>query len=355
VSEVHFVVPDGIDDPERPSGGNVYDRRVSRGLAALGWTVHEHAVPGDWPRPGAAARAALDAAVAAVPDGSLMLIDGLIASTAPDELVPAAVRRRLVILVHMPLGVGRPDNFGPDAAVRERAMLSAAAAVVTTSKWTRDRLIDAYGLPGERISVAEPGVDPARVATATGPGGRLLTVAAVTRHKGHDVLLSALAKIADRPWHWTCVGSIAREPAYVDDVRRQARADGVDDRVHFTGAVPPAGVDAAYAQADVLVVASHAETYGMVVPEALARGVPVVATAAGGLPDALGTARDGTRPGLLVPPNDPGALAEALSDWFADASLRRRLRRAARDRRATLSGWSETSERIATALTEAAA
>ena len=51
MTEVHVIVPEGIDDPARPSGGNTYDRRVCRGLAALGWTVHEHAVPGAWPRP----------------------------------------------------------------------------------------------------------------------------------------------------------------------------------------------------------------------------------------------------------------------------------------------------------------
>ena len=54
MTEVHVIVPEGIDDPARPSGGNTYDRRVCRGLAALGWAVHEHAVPGAWPRPGEA-------------------------------------------------------------------------------------------------------------------------------------------------------------------------------------------------------------------------------------------------------------------------------------------------------------
>jgi hypothetical protein len=68
VTEVHVIVPEGIDDPARPSGGNTYDRRVCRGLAALGWTVHEHAVPGAWPQPGEAGHAALARVVRRIPD-----------------------------------------------------------------------------------------------------------------------------------------------------------------------------------------------------------------------------------------------------------------------------------------------
>src|SRR3954454_8603802 len=104
VTEVHVVVPEGIDDPARPSGGNAYDRRVCRGLAALGWAVHEHAVPGAWPRRGAAGDAALASAVAGMPDGAVVLVDGLIASAAPDALVPHARRLRQVAPVHMALG-----------------------------------------------------------------------------------------------------------------------------------------------------------------------------------------------------------------------------------------------------------
>ena len=109
MSEVHVVVPEGIDDPARPSGGNTYDRRVCLGLAELGWAVHEHTVPGDWPRSSEAGHAVLANAVRRIPDGAVVLLDGLIASTAPEALVPQARRLRQVVLVHMPLG-HRPPN-----------------------------------------------------------------------------------------------------------------------------------------------------------------------------------------------------------------------------------------------------
>ena len=108
MTEVHVVVPEGIDDPARPSGGNTYDRRVCRGLAALGWAVHEHALPGAWPRGSEAAHAALARAVRGIPDGAVVLLDGLIASTAPETLVPHGRRLRQVVLVHRPAQFGEP-------------------------------------------------------------------------------------------------------------------------------------------------------------------------------------------------------------------------------------------------------
>ncbi len=106
--------------------------------------------------------------------------------------------------------------------------------------------------------------------------------------------------------------------------------------------------------ADLLVLASHAETYGMVVTEALARGLPVLAAEVGGVTEALGHGDDGTRPGLLVPPGDPAALGAALRAWLGDAELRGRLRRAARERRASLCGWRATTSVLAGVLTRAA-
>ncbi|MEU8299999.1 glycosyltransferase family 4 protein [Micromonospora sp. NPDC048909] len=340
VREVHVVLPNDIDDPATPSGGNQYDRRVCRGLAEQGWRVHEHAVPGDWPQPDATARAALAGVLAALPDGAAVLLDGLVASPAPEVLTPQAARLRLVVLVHMPLG---------DEA--EQRTLTAASAVVATSDWARRRLLDRYPLPAQRVHVAAPGVDPAPVATGTGTGTALLCVAAVTSTKGHDVLADALALVAELPWSCVCVGALTRDPGFVSDLRAGLARSGLADRVRLAGPCTGAALDAAYAAADLLVLPSRGETYGMVVTEALARGLPVLGTAAGGLPEALGRAPDGELPGLLVPPDDPPALAAALRQWLDDATLRRRLARAARARRDTLAGWQVTATRLASVLT----
>ena len=345
-----MIVPDDIDDPARPSGGNTYDRRVCRGLAALGWAVHEHPVPGAWPRPGDAPHAALERAVRELPDGAVVLLDGLIASAASEALVPQARRLRQVVLVHMPLGHRPPNGDAGGVRAREREVLAAAAAVVTTSAWARRRLGQLYALPAERVHVAEPGVDAASLAPGTPAGGALLCVAALTPDKGHDVLLDGLALATDLSWRCTCVGSLVRDPEFADVVRDRARSNGLGDRVGFAGPRTGRELDRAFAAADVLVLASRAETYGMVVTEALARGMPVLATEVGGVTEALGRGDDGTRPGLLVPPGDPAALAAALRTWLGDADLRGCLRRAARERRASLRRWGDTTSAVAGVL-----
>jgi len=354
MTAVHVVVPDGIDDPERPSGGNAYDRQICRGLAATGWSVHERPVPGSWPRRDIAARDTLADVIARIPDGAVVLIDGLIASTVPEVLVPEATRLRLVVLVHLPVGHGQMGDEVPDACTQERSVLSVARAVVTTSTWTRCWLLDRYSLRPTQVHVAEPGVDEADLAPGTAAGGELLCVAAVSPGKGHDVLLAALAMVRDLPWRCVCVGTLTRDPGFVDRLVRQAREGGIGHRVRFTGPRAGADLDAAYAAADALVLASRVETYGMVVTEALARGLPVIATTVGGLPGALGWGADGSRPGLLVPPGDSDAFAEALRSWLRDTDLRQRLRHSAQERRAMLSGWSATSVRISRVLAEVA-
>ena len=356
--QLHFVVPEGLHDPSRPSGGNIYDRRVAAGLSGLGWKVTERPVPGDWPWADAPARAVLADSLRRVPDGGLVLVDGLLASAAPEALGREADRLRLAVLLHMPLGQGAdgPEAGAPApvAEIRtgEAAALGAARAVVTTSAWTRDWLLAHYGLAAERLTVARPGVDPAPLAPGSASGGTLLSVAAVLPAKGQDVLLEALTGLPDLSWRCTCVGSLDRDPDFVAVLARRAGDSGLGDRWRLGGARTGADLAATYAAADVLLLGSRAETYGMVVTEALARGLPVIATEVGGVPEALGRAPDGTRPGLLVPPGDSAALAAAIRAWLTDAGLRRRLRVAAAERRSGLRGWGATSALVSTALDE---
>jgi glycosyltransferase involved in cell wall biosynthesis len=226
--------------------------------------------------------------------------------------------------------------------------------VVTTSEWSRRWLLDHYVLLPDRIHVAEPGVDTAELAAGSEAGGELLCVAAVTADKGHAVLLAALAAVADLPWRLTCVGSLDRDRELSQRVQRDAFDLGIADRVTWTGALVGARLDKAYAAADALVLASRAESWGLVVGEALARGLPVLASEVGGLPEALGQAPSGQRPGLLVPADDASALAEALRQWLTDAAARHGLRAAARARRTTLTGWPATADRVAGVLAEVA-
>jgi glycosyltransferase involved in cell wall biosynthesis len=351
VSTLHVIGTAGLVDPTKPSGGNIYNRRICAGLTTIGWQVIQHVAPGCWPwRPDRASVQTLGRLFAGIGDGAVVLVDGLIASTMPGILVPEARRLRLAVLVH---GEAPPSHSVAHAQAREAAVLCAAQYVIATSWWTRERLLRRYALPPEKVHVAQPGVDPAQLALGTNRGGELLCVAPVSPHKGHDVLLTALAATADLPWRCVCVGSLDRDPVFVERLRLGAEAAGVGGRIRFPGVQIGDDLAHAYAAADVLVLASRSETYGMVVTEALARGLPVIATAVGGLPEALGQVSDGRRPGLLVPPEDSVALVGALRDWLDDANLRHRLREAARERRSTLSGWDAPIDRIARVLAQA--
>jgi glycosyltransferase involved in cell wall biosynthesis len=353
VSTVHVVVPDGIDDPQRTSGGNVYDREVCAELARAGWDVLLHEACGAWPWPDDAALCGLRATLAGIPDGAAVLVDGLVASPAADVLVSEAERLSLVVLVHMPLGDEPPGHVVPAAAAGERAVLQAARSVVTTSVWAREQLLAAYGLEPARVSVAVPGVRPAPASSPTAAGARLLCVGAVTPHKGHDVLVAALTRLADLHWCCLCVGSLGRDPNFVRRVRTDLAAAGLAARAQFVGVRTGAALDSCYGAADVLVHPSRGESYGMVVAEALARGLPVIGSDVGGVPEALGHASDGRRPGLLAAPGDVECLAAMLRRWLCEPGLRAGLRDAAGERRSTLQSWSATAAAIGRAVAEA--
>ncbi|MFE1840056.1 glycosyltransferase family 4 protein [Streptomyces sviceus] len=349
---VHFVMPGGVDDPTAPSGGNAYDRRVCLDLPGFGWQVERHAVAGSWPRPGAPARTELARTLRDLPDDTVVLIDGLVACGVPEIIVPEAERLSIAVLVHLPLGdeTGLEPGLALELDAKEREVLRAVPAVIATSDWAVRRLVSHHGLAPERVHVATPGADIAPLASGTDGVSRLLCVAAVTPRKGQHRLIEALAGAQDLPWSCVCVGGITQDPEYVAHLRMLIKRYGLQDRLHLAGPKAGAELDASYAAADLMVLTSYAETYGMAVTEALARGIPVLATDVGGVTEAVGRAPDGGVPGILVPPEDPAALAAELRGWFGEADVRRRLKAAARGRRAALDGWATTARSLAGVL-----
>jgi glycosyltransferase involved in cell wall biosynthesis len=347
---VHVVVPEGFDCPSQPTGGNIYDQRVCAGLAEAGWELLLTTVAAAWPVPDAGARARLARIVSAIPDGEIALIDGLIASPTAEQLLPHAARIRMTVLLHMPLATALDTSHDASAQRSERVVLRAATGVVVTSEWTRQQVLTRYEIPACRVHVARPGAD--RVAAPARPvRGHLICVGTLGRHKGQDLLLEALAELGDLDWRCVLAGPLDRDPDFVDHLRSRITRLGYGHRVRLAGVLTGAVLSHAYTTADLLVAPSRSETYGMAVTEALAHGLPVIAAAVGGLPEALGSSADGTRPGQLIPPGDPAALAAAIREWLGDERRRDRLRAAARKRRSNLLGWEQTTQEIANALT----
>jgi len=341
---LEFVLP---GDPETRTGGYEYDRRVVAGLRALGWTVRVHALPGAWPSPSAAERADAARQFAALPDGARVLVDGLAFGALPDIAAAQAARLRLVALVHHPLA--EETGLAPAAAERlasaERAALGAARHVIVTSAPTAVALA-AYGVEPARCVVIEPGTDAAPQARGSGSADSLLLmVATLTPRKGHALLFEALAGLTDRAWRLECVGSDQRDPATAAALRAQIAASGLADRITLRGETGPDDLAAAYDGADLFVWPSLYEGYGMALAEALARGLPVVATRVG-----AAAALVGDDAGLLVTPADVAALRAALARWLDEPGLRRQCAAGAARARERLPRWEQASTDLARVL-----
>ena len=363
-----FLVP---GDWSTPTGGFHYDRRLAQALGAAGWAVDVLRLDADWPVPDATAMAHAAAKVASLPTGTRVVADGLAfgasgamgATGAMGDIIAAHAERLCwVALVHHPLHLetGLAPALRRQLLASETRALQFARRVVVTSPHTASD-VAAMGVAPERITIVEPGTDAwphaptdsAPSVPAAGPV-RLLCVATVTPRKGHALLLQALAGLKappglpglpGPPWQLHCVGSLTRHPATSAEVRALAHDSGLADRVVWHGEVDAAALQAQYAAADLLVLASLHEGYGMVVAEALAAGLPVLASDAGALAQTLPP-----QAGWRVPAGDVPALQAALQRLISDAALRARLAAGARAAGRRLPDWPAQAARFAIVL-----
>ena len=342
--DLAFAIP---GDLATRTGGYEYDRRLIQALQDRGLRVTHLAWPGRYPFPTPADQAQAASSLAALPDGSTVLIDGLAYGALPDLAEAEAARLRLIALVHHPLALesGTPAEQRARLARDEARALSHASAVVVTSDRTKATLVQSFGVPAARIVVALPGTEVQPFARLQTPRHalRLLSVGSLTPRKNHDVLLAALEQLADLPWTCRIVGSPTHAP---DEARRIAAlrdCSPVRRRVRLEGEVQDAAPF--YRRADVFVLASQYEGYGMAFAEALAHGLPVIGTQGGAIPDVVPPSA-----GILVPPGNLAALAEALRAVIEDPPLRARLANGAARAGAMLPSWADTAERVAALL-----
>jgi len=346
-----FAIPGDIS---LPTGGYAYDREVLARLPAAGIEVAHLELPGGYPNPSALDLARTAEQIAATRPDTVLLIDGLAYGAMPAKLIEC-FDRPIVALVHHPLCLeaGLAPLRADALRVLERTALSFARRVVVTSSMTARTLAADFGVPADRIIVAEPGTDAAPRARggASGSGPTLLAVGSIVPRKGYDVLVRALEIDAgehEPDWHLKIVGAIDRSPPTLEALRNQIAQSGLDGHIEIAGPKPRADLDALYHGADIFVLASHYEGYGMVLAEALARGLPIVTTTGGA---AAETVPDGAA--LKVPPGDPHALQQALRRLMDDASLRQAIGNASWAAGRNLPQWSDTAARIAGVIKEA--
>jgi glycosyltransferase involved in cell wall biosynthesis len=349
VKPLAFAVP---GDLATPTGGYVYDKRMIAELRKLGWDVEVIDLGNEFPRPSDAARKHAQQKLAAVPSEAPVVIDGLAFGVLPDAAAVLSRSHRLIALVHHPLALESGLTSAQASALRgsERMALARAHHVVTTTRTVVQTLTADYDVPAAKLSTAPPGTDKATPARGSGGHGPLvlLAVGAVVPRKGYDVLIAALATLRELPWRLIIAGDRTRDPATAQQLGVDIARRDLTDRITVAGAVSDERLDALYDGADLFVLPSRYEGYGMAFAAAIARGLPVIGTAAGAIPEAVPTGA-----GILVPPDNVPALAAALRRLITDGRERERLAAAARSAAAQLPTWADSAVLFAHALEKA--
>jgi len=340
-----FAVPGELSTP---TGGYAYDRRIISELSQLGWHLDVLNLGEGFPQATAPDREAARQLLMTVPVGCPIVVDGLALGVLPEAACEVSQHHPLIALVHHPLAFesGLTRATADALRVSERAALAYARCVVVTSPAMARLAADEYAVDTDRLFTVSPGTDRAiLMPRAANVPIQLLTVGAIVPRKAYDVLAAALARLTDLPWHLTIVGDRSRDRAASQALDRDLKRYDLVDRVTVEGVVGSKRLDALYGLADLFVLPSRFEGYGMVFAEAIAHGIPIVATCAGAIPD---TVPDDA--GILVQPDDVTALAAALRSLIEQPETRRRLAEAAQSAAVSLPTWRDAALLFARAI-----
>lgn len=334
---IHFVVPGSLDTR---TGGYHYDRKIIEGLRARGRDIEIIELGGNYPEPSRDDRAVAERQLAAIPGGARAIVDGLAFGALPELAEKERARLRLVALVHHPLAdeAGLPETKRAEFVGTEKRALACARKIIVTSPFTGRRL-GQYGVASDKIAVVPPGTERAELATGSGGAGiRILCPASYIPRKGHADLFEALAGLLDLSWQLTCVGENGLAPDHFASLCALSESLGLAERIELEKQASDVELNRLYSVSDFVALASLYEGFGMVVTEALMRGLPVVTTTGGALADTLPAGA-----GLASAPGNVAALRENLRVVLTDAAVLRRLREGAIAVRETLPGWEEAA------------
>lgn len=344
MAELYFAIPGDINTL---TGGYAYDRQLGAELQLLGHKIKHLPLSNQFPLPDAQALADAEARFAALPDQSIVIADGLAYGVMDTIAERHSARLHIIALCHHPLmleaGLSAPQT--QQLFYSEQRALNAAKEVIVTSAMTGKTLVEQFSIPAAKITVALPGTDRQSFAPCIGNPPVLLTLATLTRRKAHDVLIDALAQIKHLQWTARFVGGLEFDPQWVALLKNKVLAHGLEQRILFIGTVADSASE--YISADIFVLPSLFEGYGMAFAEALAFGLPIVAARAGAVPDVVPATA-----GILVAPNNPTALADALQHLLTDVGLRQQLQAGAQAAAKTLPSWVDTAAAVAHLINE---
>jgi glycosyltransferase involved in cell wall biosynthesis len=342
---VAFAIP---GDLATQTGGYAYDRRILAELRHLGWQVEVVGLGDGFPLPSEAQAAAATRQLLSAPVDRPIVIDGLAFGVLPEAAASLRLTRPVVALVHHPLAceTGLAPGMAERLRASERAALAAAHLIIATSAATANLLVDHFSVSRERLHVISPGTDPVSPAVGSESGPlRLVSVGAISPRKGFDILVEALSGLTDLAWQLTIAGDRSRHPGAVARLDAMIARHRLEGRIESPGVVSSERLAALYAEADLFVLASHFEGYGMAYAEAIAHGLPIIGTTGGAIPQTVPASAS-----RLVPPGDVTALAQALREVMGGEEDRQALAAGARAAAASLSSWAESGAKFARLL-----
>lgn len=348
MAEAAFAIP---GDLATPTGGYGYAREVLARVPTIGVPLQHLALPAGFPAPSPDELRETARIFANLAPGTVLLIDGLAFGAMPADLI-ARIQNPIVALVHHPLGYepGLPDGRARELIALERQALTFAKRVIASSPFTKRLLADEFAVSPSIITVAAPGTEPAQRAQGTGSPLQLLSVGSITPRKGFTFLIEALEPLASLDWRLIIAGPLDRDAGEVEAVKAAIARHGLTDRVELTGSLDRRHIARLYAAADVFVLPSLFEGFGMVLTEAMARGLPIVCTTGGAAAETVPDAA-----AIKVPPAAAEPLRSALHQVMTEPGLRERLGDAAWQAAQNLPGWDQTAETIAQVIREVAA
>jgi glycosyltransferase involved in cell wall biosynthesis len=351
MQQLIFVYPGDLNSP---TGGYAYDRRIIAGLKSLGWEIQLIGLGEAYPFPNPAQVEQAKERLQKLTPGVPMVIDGLVLGALPEVAACVAKQHPLIALIHHPLAFefGLSEEQAVLLRQSETEALRHAIGVIANSPATARDLHRYYGVPIDRIAVVLPGTDRSahqrgrsQITNGNRDAVHLLSVGSIIPRKGFHDLLAALAPLADLPWTLSIAGDTTRNTRAFEQLIADITRFGFERRVQVLGAVSDAELDILYTQADAFVLASLFEGYGIVYAEAMAYGLPIIATRGGAIPDTVPSDA-----GLLVSPGDVPALTLALKTVIEDAPYRARLSSGALRAAAQQPSWDQAAQQFALAL-----
>jgi glycosyltransferase involved in cell wall biosynthesis len=311
----HFLIPGEFS---KLTGGYVYDRYITAGLIKKGHNVTIHQLEEDFPFPGEKSIDQCAEIFRQIPAGEPVIIDSLAFGPMYPVLSGDHGKHPIVALMHLPLTLnpGYSSHQKNQLKQMEKSAFPLANKIVVTSEYTA-RMVSQLGVSFSDIEVIIPGVE------AIGPKPsypsnprRLLCVASYLPSKGQDILIKALSPLISKDWILDCYGQQDLDRDYVTSLFSLVRDNNLNDRVFIHGPASGEELSAAYLDAELFILPSVFETYGMVLTEALAHGVPVITTTGGGIPETVPPSM-----GKFFNPGDVYALHSILESLLENSVL----------------------------------